>query len=342
MSKKDKARELEEKKREKEKSALRKTTEFIAETGLWAGAGALVGIANYFYDFSMKPVKRDTSRDKENWDTPYMVGRRWMNEHPDRQDWFERSEDGLRIHANFIPSSVEGGDHRFALCVHGYSDTAESMGLYAKVYHDVYGMNVVLPDLRGHGKSEGTYVGYGYHDRLDAITWIDKILQMDPEAVIILHGISMGAATVMMVTGERLPSNVKACIEDAGFSTALEEFAHVYSTLKEKPPISSDILLPIMRRIAMVRAGYDLNRASPLDAVKRSVTPTLFIHGEADDFIPISMMHKLFEAASCEKMCMVVPKAEHVQSAVVDPEGYWDKVDSFLKLVDPAIVEKRV
>ena len=59
-------------------------------------------------------------------------------------------------------------------------------------------------------------------------------------------------------------------------------------------------------------------------------------------FIPCSMMNKLFEAASCEKMCMLVRGAEHVQSAVVDPEGYWDKVESFFRLVDPVIVEKRV
>ena len=109
----------------------------------------------------------------------------------------------------------------------------EAITQFAQVYHDVYGMNVVLPDLRGHGKSEGTYVGYGYHDRLDLIIWIDRVLGIDPDAVIILHGISMGAATVMMATGEKLPSNIKACIEDAGFSTALEEFAHVYSTLKQ-------------------------------------------------------------------------------------------------------------
>ena len=165
---------------------------------------------------------------------------------------------------------------------------------------------------------------------------------IDPDAVIILHGISMGAATIMMATGEKLPSNVKACIEDAGFSTALEEFAHVYSTLNQKPPISSDLLLPILRRIGKVRAGYDLNDAAPVEAVKRSVTPTLFIHGEADKFIPCSMMHKLFEAASCEKMCMVVPGADHVKSVVVDPEGYWAKVEMFLRNVDPALVERKV
>lgn len=341
MGKKDKSIVPEEMKQKAEISLLRKVSGFFAGSSLWGAVGSLVGIANYFYDFSMKPAKRDKSHDKDESERPYMQGRRWMNTHPDRKDWYERAEDGLRIHANFIPSAVKGGDHRFAVCVHGYSDSAESMGLYAKVYHDRYGMNVVLPDLRGHGKSEGTYIGYGYHDRLDVIIWIDRILHLDPEAVIILHGMSMGAATVMMVTGEKLPSNVKACVEDAGFTCAMDEFAHVYSTLKEKPPIPSDILLPIMRRIAMVRAGYDLNLASPLEAVKRSKTPTLFIHGDADTFIPCRMMHKLFEAASCEKMCMVVHGAKHVHSAIVDPKGYWAKIESFLKLVDPAIVERK-
>ena len=329
-------------KKNKKKSSLRTTAGLIRDTGLFAGAGTLVGIANYFYDFSMKPVRRDKSRDHEPDEQPYMKGRAWMNRHPERRDWYEKAEDGLRIHANFIPSPVSGGDHRYAICVHGYSDSAESMGLYARVYRDVYGMNVVMPDLRGHGKSEGTYVGYGYHDRLDLITWIDRVLELDPDAVILLHGISMGAATVLMTTGEKLPSNVKACVEDSGFCTALEEFAYVYSTLKQKPPISSVILLPITRQIAKIRAGYDLSDATPLDAVKRSSTPTLFIHGDADRFIPSRMMNKLFEAAACRKMCMEVPKAGHVKCVVVDPERYWNKVDSFLKLVDPAIAERRV
>ena len=323
------------------KSALRTAAGLVRDTGLFAGAGTLVGIANYFYDFSMKPITRDKSRDNESDEQPYMKGRAWMNGHSARMDWYERAEDGLRIHANFIPAPAAGGDHRYAICVHGYSDSAESMGVYARVYRDVYGMNVVMPDLRGHGRSEGTYVGYGYHDRLDLITWIDRVLEEDPEAVILLHGISMGAATVLMATGEKLPSNVKACIEDSGFCTALDEFAFVYSTLKEKPPISSYILLPITRQIARIRAGYDLGDATPLDAVRRSTTPTLFIHGDADKFIPVRMMNKLFEAAACRKMAMVVPGAGHVKCVVVDPERYWKKVDSFLKLVDPALAERR-
>ena len=341
MMKKTKNNPEQEEQREEKKSAGRAMFDFAAETGFWVGAGALAGAANYFYEYSMRPVLHDSSHDHEPQHLPYTRGRRWMNEHPLREDWFEKSDDGLRIHANFIPSPLPEGDHRYAICVHGYSDTSESVGQYARVYRDVYGMNVLLPDLRGHGKSEGTYVGYGYHARLDIIVWIDRILERDPKAMILLHGISMGAATVMMTTGEHLPSNVKACVEDAGYSTAVEEFKHVYNNLESKPPVPVEIMMPALRTVALIRSGYALGQASPLEAVKRSKTPTLFIHGENDTFIPCSMMKKLFEAAACEKMYLIVKGAEHVRSVVVDPEGYWEKVDSFLSTVAPELAEKK-
>ena len=341
MKKKNNHPEEKEQREEKKRSAGGSLLGLAAETGFWVSAGALAGAANYFYEFSMKPVKHDPSHDYEAKELPYTRGRIWMNGHPLREDWFEISEDGLRIHANYIPSPLPEGDHRYAICVHGYSDTSESVGQYAMVYRERYGMNVLLPDLRGHGKSEGTYVGYGYHDRRDIIVWIDRILNKDPKAVFRLHGISMGAATVMMTTGEKLPSNVKACVEDAGYSTAVEEFKHVYNNLEPRQPVPVDVMMPALRAVALVRAGYGLGQASPLDAVKRSVTPTLFIHGDADDFIPCSMMKKLFEAAACKKMSLLVKGAGHVQSVVVDPEGYWAKVDSFLEKAAPELAERR-
>ena len=338
MGRKDKEATEIKSKRSKRKDKRMKTLKFFAETGLCVGTGALIGAANYFYDFSMKPVEHNSENDGNEDERLYTEGRIWMNTHPAREDWFEMSDDSLRIHANFIPSPAAEGDHRYAICVHGYSDTSESVGQYAQIYRDRYGMNVLLPDLRGHGRSEGTYVGYGYHDRLDMIIWIDRIIRRDPQASIILHGISMGAATVMMTTGEQLPSNVKACVEDAGYSTAIEEFTQVYNNLEDKPTLSADVIMPALRAVALFRAGYDLRKASPLDAVRHSKTPTLFIHGAADSFIPSWMMDKLFEAASCEKMSMLVPGAEHVKSVVVDPEGYWNKVEDFLRQVDPELV----
>ena len=91
-------------------------------------------------------------------------------------------------------------------------------------------------------------------------------------------------------------------------------------------------------RKALVRAGYDIAKASPLQAVARSQTPTLFIHGQADDFVPARMMPALYRAASCPKAFQWVPEAGHVQSVIYDPELYWARIERFLHAHGVAIV----
>ena len=301
-----------------------------------AAAGAAAGSAAFFYDFSLTPKKHDVRNDRNPSEKDYVAGRRWMHEHPLRRDLYITSGDGLLLHANYIPSA-DKNCHRYAICVHGYADTSESMGLYARHYYDVYGMNVLLPDLRGHGGSEGDYVGMGLHDSKDIARWITRITQMDLEAVIILHGISMGAATVLMTTGRELPDCVKAAVSDASYTSAYEEFKFVYGTLPNTI-IPADVMMEMVRAITRVRAHYDLRKAAPVDAVKTSKTPTLFIHGDADDFVPSNMMPQIYEAAACRKKFAWFSGAKHVQSVVREPEGYWNTVDHFLDRISPDIL----
>jgi fermentation-respiration switch protein FrsA (DUF1100 family) len=261
-----------------------------------------------------------------------------MNLHERRKDLFLTSPEGLRLHANYIPAA-DPACHRYAVCVHGYADSSESMGLYARHYYDRYGMNVLLPDLRGHGASQGSYVGMGLDDSHDTAAWIRRIVRKDPEAVIVLHGISMGAATVLLATGLPLPEQVKAAVSDAAYTSAYEEFKAVYAHTANAA-IPAPVMLELVRAIALVRAHYDLKKASPLEAVKLSRTPTLFIHGDSDGFIAPSMMTDLYEAAACPKECAWFEGADHVQSVVVDPAGYWEKVDSFLNGISPDILGK--
>ena len=85
--------------------------------------------------------------------------------------------------------------------------------------------HAVAPDLRACGESEGDYVGMGWLDRKDVLQWIDYIIEQDPEAKIVVHGISMGAATTMMTAGESTPDNVKAFVEDCGYTSVWDIFS---------------------------------------------------------------------------------------------------------------------
>lgn len=299
--------------------------------GVLAGAGAVGGLTalgNYYYDSVMIPRKHDPASDTDPED-PLFLGRRWLKESPVRRDIFTASVDGLRLHAHVLgPASPEG--HHWAVCIHGYADAADSMGLYARHYYE-QGYGVLLPDLRGHGESEGSYVGLGWDDRLDIVAWISRIIHRDPKAQIVLHGVSMGAATALMTAGGPLPDNVRAVVSDCAFSNAEDLLKLLYSSFVS-PRAPAGPALGALRSAIRRRAKYDLRDVDPIKAVRRSNTPTLFIHGVADELIPSSMMADLYEAAACPgKELLWVTGAAHARSVTQDPALYWSTVDLFLK-----------
>ena len=164
-----------------------------------AGAGAAGGwnaLGSCLYNQCMVPLARDPDEPDPN---PVQAeGRAWARKREGFREAAIQSADGLILWAAVVPGRE--GCHRWAVCVHGYHDTYESMGAIAKWYHEK-GWNVLLPDQRGHGRSGGDYVGWGYDERLDLVGWINYITRRDPEAELVLHGVSMGAASVLMATG---------------------------------------------------------------------------------------------------------------------------------------------
>lgn len=305
-------------------------------------AGVLLGVANYFYNYGIDSPrdKGDNAESIAKEPACYRNGRHWMNEHVRRKDLYLMSHDGLQLHANYIKAS-DPDCHRYAICVHGFTDRAEKMGVYARRFYEEYGMSVLLPDLRGHGDSEGNYAGMGYLDSKDIIRWAESIVTMDPKAVIILHGMSMGAATVLMACGGELPEAVKAVIADSGYTSAMEEYYYEYRKLPAKSRIlPAELIMPLVRGVCLARAHYDIAKASPETAVRSAKAPILFIHGDADDFVPSSMMPKLYAAAACKKDFLWIHGAGHVRSVVVNPDKYWSKVEEFLNDVSPFILKE--
>lgn len=236
-----------------------------------------------------------------------------------------RSCDGLVLAAHTLPAAQPS--HLWAFCIHGFSGSGLGLGLAAKHWHE-QGWNVFLPDLRGSGDSEGSYYGMGWLDRLDIIRWIKEvILKEDPEAQVVLHGVSMGAAAVMMTTGEPLPENVRAAVEDCGYTGVWEEFT---LQLKKVFGLPQFPIMHIANVMAKRRAGYSFQEASAVCQVKKSKTPTLFIHGDKDTFVPFFMLDQVYSAAACEKEKLVVHGAQHGEAAQLAPQRYWDTVHAFV------------
>ena len=248
--------------------------------------------------------------------------------------WFDRhkgddqvitTETTGRIHAYIIPA--EEPSHKWAILCHGYNSSPASVGVFAEHYRPL-GYHCICPSLRGWGNDETRYCTMGYHDKDILLAWIDYVVQEDPDAEILLHGYSMGAVTIMLATGETLPPQVKAAVCDCGFTSCWEQYANVIKLYEKLPAFP---LLHAVNATSMLRGNFDIRKNVPIDAVRRSVTPTVFLHGTADNFVPFAMMDRLYDACSAPKAKQAIEGADHAQSVYVDPALYWKTVDSFLK-----------
>ena len=315
---------------------MKKKTTFgllgLAAAGAAVASGGWNALGSYLYDHTMLPSERDSAQEDVN---PVQTeGRSWARRRESFQEAAIQAVDGLRLWAAVVPGRE--GCRRWAVCMHGYHDTYESMGAIARHYHEL-GWNVLLPDQRGHGRSEGDYVGWGYDERLDVLSWVNWIARKDPEAEVLLHGVSMGAATVLMATGGVLPRQVKAAVSDCAYTSIEAELRHLLTGAKTELPVRLPfaVLFYRLRKTALRRAGFDLRLAAPVEAVGRSKTPTLFIHGADDDFVPTSMVDTLYQAARCPKDLLRVPGAGHAASVGTDETLYWATVDDFIHTYFP-------
>ena len=199
--------------------------------------------------------------------------------------------------------------------------------LFRSPYYEA-GYQVIAPDLRACGESEGDYVGMGWLDRKDVLQWIDYIIEQDPEAKIVVHGISMGAATTMMTAGESTPDNVKAFVEDCGYTSVWDIFS---SELQLRFGLPEFPILYTASGVARLRAGYSFTEASALAQVARCEKPMLFIHGTADDFIPYEMMDTLYNAKPGDnKAELTAEGAGHGEAMYALGDSYWDTVFDFI------------
>lgn len=319
------------------KKKKRKKWHWVILAIVLAMAVVLVGAGNYLVTYAIvrKENVEDVSPESATSEEDALQVEEnmvWIEEQ--KEEWLAESEvevvsivssDDLTLEGDIILSEEEDS-HLWLIAIHGYTGQRSAMYNVAYFYAQE-GYNVLTPDMRSHGESEGTYIGMGWLDKEDVLQWIDYIIELDPEAEIVLHGISMGGATVMMVSGEDLPDNVKAIVEDCGYTSVWDIFADELSYLFGLPEFP---LMYIANGISGIRAGYTFSEASALVQVAQADVPILFIHGDADTFVSCDMVYEVYEACSSEKELLVIEGAGHGESYKLEPELYFDTVFSFV------------
>ncbi len=301
----------------------------------WCGIGlltllmtALVGGSFYMLDYSLAP-------DENRKDTAYCF-RELFNTYPETRPWVDslRRLDALRDTFVVMPENgekhhalyVRNGSNKTALILHGWRKCAIDFLYLARLYEKELGYNVVLPDIHAHGLSDGDMIRMGWLDRKDMLNWL-TIFQTD---TMVVHGVSMGGATTMMMSAEKMPEGIKDIhfVNDCGYTSVWDEFA---GELNNQFGLPSFPLLYATDLLCKLRYDWSFSEASALEQVSKSTHPMLFIHGNKDTFVPTKMVYSLYKAKQGKKSLWIADGAEHAKSYMKHRSEYVNTVRSFLK-----------
>jgi hypothetical protein len=286
----------------------------------------VIGGSFYMLDFSLSPDPNRTDVDS--------CYRQQFTTYPESKEWVDslRRINAFRDTFVVMPSGekhhafyVDRGAKRTAVVVHGWRDCAIKFLWLARIYEHELGYNVVMPELHACGESEGKAIQMGWKDRLDVLHWVE-IFQTD---TMVIHGVSMGAATTMMLSGEKMPENIKDLrfVEDCGYTSVWDEFS---TQMKEEFGLTDFPLMYSSSILCRIRYGWSFGQASALEQVKKCRYPMLFIHGDSDSFVPTRMVYPLYEAKASPKELWIAKGAEHALSYREHKEEYKQKIRNFV------------
>ncbi|VTS40976.1 alpha/beta hydrolase [Streptococcus porcinus] len=283
-----------------------------------------VGASYYFFHVAqIREEKSFISNAKRGKDNPLYTSEQAFNAL--KVEKYSLTNRGKKQVAWYLPA--EKPSQKTAIVVHGFLNSKAGMKPYAMLFHDL-GYNVLIPDNEAHGESEGNIIGYGWNDRQNLIAWTKQLVKADPKSQITYFGLSMGAATVMMASGEKLPEQVVNIIEDCGYNSVWDELKFQAKKMYNLPAFP---LLYEVSAISKIRAGFTYGEASAQEQLKKNHLPVLFIHGDKDDFVPTNMVYNNYKATSGPKEIYIAKGAKHARAYETDKKQYEKEITNFLK-----------
>lgn len=293
---------------------------------IWAAAGLVM----YFKAFDNPPKKHRKAYDlhpdcKNPEKLRAMIDAVQQAAHEDA--WIT-SFDGLRLHGRCF-SVREGAP--LIIMMHGYRSIGDIDASGAFPMLRALGCNMLIPDQRAHGTSEGRTIAFGIHERRDCAAWVRWAAErFGADTPMALYGVSMGAATVLMTSDDpAIKPQVCCVVADCGYTSPAEI---VRKVCRQDMHLPDNLLFPPVRLFGRLLGHFDLSDGGAAVSVTRTDLPILFIHGDQDGFVPTEMSVRMHETAAMpDKQLWLCKGANHANSTVTDPAGYADVLSTFLK-----------
>ncbi|OQC15382.1 MAG: 2-succinyl-6-hydroxy-2,4-cyclohexadiene-1-carboxylate synthase [Firmicutes bacterium ADurb.Bin080] len=236
-----------------------------------------------------------------------------------------KTDDGLTLRGDFY--RAEGASKKTIICMHGYNSGPEFDFSAITPFLHQQGYNLLFVNHRAHGKSDGKYIGFGVLDHIDSLKWIEALLELIPDGEIVLYGVQMGGATAMMASSLDLPPNVKAVVEDCGYTGVWDILSY---QIRQMYNLRAFPIIHLVESFSKMHAKYTFRKIAPVVSVQKAIVPILFIHGSHDIFVPTFMGEANYEACTSSKEILIVEDAGHAQSYYKNPELYEETLLSFL------------
>lgn len=291
-----------------------------------------------FYFFNIAVCKKNIKIKKEigehvklndEQNTKFSEGIDWFLHHSNSQKVSFENSLGETYYADLI---LNDNSKKFIVLVHGYRSSA--LKNFAPVIEKYYsmGFSILMPELPAHGQSYGKYITFGRNESSIMIAWAYWLIKrFGTNISIVYNGVSMGAATVTMMSGEKMPSNIKGIIADCGYTSAIDIFKYI---LRKDFHLPAFPIVNIANFIFSICVGFSFEDCSPIKQVKYASVPMLFFHGTADKFIPYQMAIELYTTCSSPiKDLILIKNAGHCMSYLVDTKTCDKNIENFLSKI---------
>ncbi|MET0959956.1 MAG: alpha/beta hydrolase [Psychrobacillus psychrotolerans] len=247
----------------------------------------------------------------------------WFNAVNKREQWIE-SKNGYSLKAIFVEPLET---NNYVVICHGVTENKINSLRFVRMFERL-GFNSVVYDHRRHGDSGGKTTSFGFYEKIDLQSIVEAVRERaGQDAVLGIHGESMGAATTLLYAGSII-DDADFYISDCAFSDFEQQ---VYHIMTQSTPLRSSLAIRFANLFLKLRDGYTLNLVSPIDVIDKIEKPVLFIHSLQDDFILPKMTEDLYEKKQGPKTLKMFDIGEHAKSFNENSKEYEQVVADFLQ-----------